>query len=210
LRSDHHPALFWLFAPGGCGQSLRQGSTSMQTVAALTRWAQQLLPFDRTGRRPLRRWFRCCHGVTVYSTDGRGGQGAGRGISRRQHGVEAARLPRQSSRSGGRQTATAARRSGSGGLTSVYGKSPVRRQGVRLNRCVAPARRCGAPVDLSETVDGPQRQRPGSHAVGKSNTDRLVDGDRVAASRTVAHNKGPANSSWCCLSSALVKACGLG
>jgi hypothetical protein len=63
---------------------------------------------------------------------------------------------------------------GSGGLTSIYGKSPVRRQDVRLNGCVARAFRRGAPVDSSEKGDGPRRQRPGSHAVGQSNTDPLA------------------------------------
>jgi hypothetical protein len=64
------------------------------------------------------------------------------------------------------QTAGAGRRSGSGGLTSVHGKSPVGRQGVRLNGCVARDLRCCAPGDSSKKVDGPQRQRPRSHAVG--------------------------------------------
>jgi hypothetical protein len=58
------------------------------------------------------------------------------------------------------------RRSGSGGLTSVYGKSPAGRQGVRLDGCIARAHRCGAPVDSSANLDRPRRQRPGSHAVG--------------------------------------------
>jgi hypothetical protein len=69
------------------------------------------------------------------------------------------------------QTASA----GSVGLTSVYGKSPGERQGVRLNGRVARAQWCGAAVDSSEKLDGPQRQRPGSHTVGQSNTDRLPD-----------------------------------
>jgi hypothetical protein len=37
----------------------------------------------------------------------------------------------------------------------------------------ARALRCGAPVDSPEKVDRPQCQRPGSHAVGRSYTDRL-------------------------------------
>ena len=55
------------------------------------------------------------------------------------------------------------RRSGSGGLTSVHGKSPGGRQGVRLDRCVVGAHRCGAAMGSSANLDGPRRQRPGSH-----------------------------------------------
>ena len=72
-------------------------------------------------------------------------------------------------------SAQCSRRSGSGGLTSDYGKSPVGRQGVRVSGCVARAHRCGAPVDSSEKLDRPQRQRPGSHAVGQSNSDPPAD-----------------------------------
>jgi hypothetical protein len=39
---------------------------------------------------------------------------------------------------------------------------------LAVRRCRA--HRCGAPVDSSENLDRPQRQRPGSHAVGQSNT----------------------------------------
>jgi hypothetical protein len=77
------------------------------------------------------------------------------------------------------------RRRGFSGLTSVYGKSPVGRQGIRLNGCVARTLRCGAPMDSSQKVDGPQRQRPGSQAVGQSNTDPLPgsSGPRVRRER---------------------------
>jgi hypothetical protein len=88
------------------------------------------------------------------------------------------------------QTASRGRRKGSGGLTSVYGKSPVGRQGVRRNGCVACALRCGAPVDSSEKVDGPQRQRPRSHAVGQSNMTGLRAIRRLITSRTSRSRRG--------------------
>jgi hypothetical protein len=42
-----------------------------------------------------------------------------------------------------------------GGLTSVYGKSPVGRQGVRPYRRVARPRRCGASVEPSQNPGRP-------------------------------------------------------
>jgi hypothetical protein len=83
-------------------------------------------------------------------------------------------------------TAGCSRRRGSGGLTSAYGKSPDGRQGVRLNGCVAPARWCGAPVDSSENLDRPRRQRPRGHAVGQSNTDGLPDSSRRSGAGALA------------------------
>jgi hypothetical protein len=62
-------------------------------------------------------------------------------------------------------------RSDTAALLSVYGKSPVWRQGIRLNGCVTHALGWGAAVASSEKVDRPQRQRPRGHTVGQSNTD---------------------------------------